>query len=193
MATESFPLPDNLPVPKANREAIHLPGHPLPPLIELSSTSGGFVDLFLLSLTRPILVFIYPRTAAPGEEVQDSWNQIPGARGCTPELCAIRDEIKPLLEKEPNLAIFGLSTQKTEYQVEVVKRLNLPYPLLSDSEFKLQKGLDLPIFDWQSTRYLQRITLLLREGQISQIHYPVFPSTTAAQVALQLISGPKSD
>jgi peroxiredoxin len=191
--TESFPLPQDLPIPTSTKEAQHLPGHPLPPLIELSSTSGGYIDLFLLSLKRPILVFIYPRTGAPGEQIKDSWNQIPGARGCTPELCSIRDDIQPLLLKEPDLAIFALSTQTTEYQQEVVQRLKLPFPILSDCEFKLQKALDLPTFEWQSTKYLQRITLLLREGQITQIHYPVFPSNTAAKVALSLLAGPKHE
>jgi peroxiredoxin len=190
---DTFPLPHDLPVPTSTKEAAHLPGHPLPPLIELQSTAGGIVDLFLLSLKRPVLVFVYPRTAAPGEAVPDSWNQIPGARGCTPELCSIRDEIKPLLAQEPNLAIFALSSQTTTYQQEVVQRLKLPYSLLSDSDFKLQRALDLPTFQWQSTKYLQRITLLLREGQITQIHYPVFPSNTAAKVALSLLTGPSHD
>lgn len=186
--TDLHTLPADLPAPPLDtKAAFHLPGHPLPPLIELSSTAGGFVDLFLLSLSRPILVFIYPRTAAPGEKVPDSWNQIPGARGCTPELCSIRDELQPLLKKEPNLTIYGLSSQSTDYQQEVATRLRLPFPLLSDSECKLQKALDLPTFQWESKTYLQRITLLLREGQVTQIHYPVFPSNTAAKEALRLL------
>ena len=187
---ETFALPPDLPIPAPSKAAIHLPGHPLPPLIELPSTSGGVVDLFLLSLTRPVLLFIYPRTGAPGEQIQETWNQIPGARGCTPELCSVRDGIQSLLAREPTLAIFGLSTQGTDYQTEVVQRLGLPFPLLSDSEFALQSGLDLPTFEWQSTRYLQRITLLLREGQITQVQYPVFPPDSAAKNALDMLAPP---
>jgi peroxiredoxin len=187
MTDLSHPLPPDLPIPAPSKEALHLPGHPLPPLIELASTSGGFVDLFLLSLTRPVLLFVYPRTAKPGEQIQESWNQIPGARGCTPELCGVRDGLQPLLKKEPDLAIFGLSSQSTEYQQEVSQRLHLPFPLLSDSEFKLQEPLGLPTLEWQSTKYLQRITLLLREGQITQVQYPVFPPNTAAENALNML------
>ncbi|UZJ52326.1 hypothetical protein CBS101457_001646 [Exobasidium rhododendri] len=186
--TNFFPLPSNLPVPAPSKAALHLPGHPLPPLIELASTSGGFVDLFLLSLTRPILLFIYPRTAKAGEQVKDSWNSIPGARGCTPELCCIRDEIQPLLARESNLAIFGLSSQTNDYQQEVSKRLQLPFPLLSDSDFKFQAALELPTFQWESVNYLQRITLLLREGQVTQVQFPVFPPNKAAQNALDMLN-----
>jgi peroxiredoxin len=190
--TDPFPLPSNLPVPQPSKAALHLPGHPLPPLIELPSTSGGTVDLFLTSLTRPVLLFIYPRTASPGESVKESWNQIPGARGCTPELCNIRDETKSLLDREPSLAIFALSTQPTTVQQEVAKRLNLSYPILSDSDLKLQSALDLPTLTWESTKYLQRITLLLREGQVTQVNYPVFPSNKAVEFALEMLGTPSA-
>lgn len=186
---QNVALPDNLPVPSASKVALHLSGHPLPPITELSSTAGGTVDLFLLSLQRPVLIFGYPRTAAPGEQVPDSWTLIPGARGCTPHLCSVRDEIKPLLAQEPNLAVFGLSSQTTEYQKEVSERLHLPFPLLSDSDFKLQRQLDLPTFSWQGKQYLERITLLLRDGQITQVHHPVFPPTSAAKEALHMLRG----
>lgn len=183
----AFKLPADLPAPPPSKAALHLLGHPLPPVVELASTAGGTVDLFLTSLTKPVLVFGYPRTGAPGEQVPASWDAIPGARGCTPELCGVRDSLKPLKKAEPGLAIFGLSTQTTEYQREAAERLQLPFPLLSDSDFKLQKALDLPTFEWNGSRYIERITLLLRDGQITQIHHPVFPSTSAASEALRML------
>ncbi|PWN87515.1 BcpB protein, partial [Acaromyces ingoldii] len=185
----TFPLPANLPVPEDTGACVHLPGHPMPPLIELASTAGGVVDLFLLSLSRPVLVFVYPRTASPGEEVPESWNALPGARGCTPELCSIRDGLHPLVEHEPTLAIFGLSVQPTAIQQEAATRLRLPYALLSDESLALQKALDLPTLQWQGRTFLQRVTLLLKEGQITQVHYPVFPPDKAAAVALQMLNG----
>lgn len=180
-------MPPDLPAPPPSKAAFHLPGHPLPPIIDLPSTAGGTVDLFLLSLKRPVLVFAYPRTGAPGETVPASWDAIPSARGCTPELCGVRDSIAPLHKAAPSLAIFGLSTQTTEYQREAAERLRLPFPLLSDAEGKLQKALDLPTFAWNGARYLERITLLLRDGQITQVHHPIFPSTTAAAEALRML------
>jgi peroxiredoxin len=193
MDIHHFPLPDNLPIPQNTQEAVHLAGHPLPPLIELPSTSGGYIDLFLLSLKRPVLLFIYPRTAAPGEKVPESWNDIPGARGCSPHLCGVRDNVKVLEDRERDLAIFGLSNQSTAYQSEAVQRLRLPFPLLSDANGELRKALDLPTFHWQGQTFLQRITLLLREGQITQVQYPVFPPNTAAIEALKMLDAGKSN
>ncbi len=71
-------FPDDLPRPVNDGAAKHLMGHPLPSLTPLQSTNGDEVDLFHLSLDKPILVFIYPRTGAPGENVPKEWDAIPG-------------------------------------------------------------------------------------------------------------------
>lgn len=171
--------------------AIHLGGHPLPPLIELESTKGGFIDLFLLSLQRPVLLFIYPRTASEGEQVSDSWKNIPGAFGCTSHLNSVQDSLSILQAKEQNLAIFGLSVQSSQEQKAFSDRFQLNFPLLSDHTLLFQKALDLPTFTWNQKTYLQRITLLLREGQITQFQFPIPHPTKAAEEALKMLDAGK--
>lgn len=167
--------------------AIHLGGHPLPPLIELESTKGGYIDLFLLSLQRPVLLFIYPRTASEGEQVPDSWKSIPGAFGCTSHLRSIQESLPSLQAKEKDLAIFGLSGQSSKEQKQFSDRFKLEFSLLSDKDLLLQKALDLPTFTWNQNTYLQRITLLLREGQVTQFQFPIPQPTKAAEEALKML------
>ncbi len=110
-----------------------------------------------------------------------------GARGCTPNLCSVRDSIQSLLKAEPTLSIFGLSTQSTEYQREAATRLHLPFPILSDDQLALTGRLELPTFEWEGKQLLKRMTLLLRGGQITRVCYPVFPPDQAAKLALEML------
>ena len=106
------------------------------------------------------MVFAYPRTGVPGEEPlggEASWNAIPGARGCTPQACAIRDLHSDLVGA--GARVFGLSTQDTAYQREAAERLHLPYPLLSDARLKLTRALRLPTFEVEGQVLLRRLTL----------------------------------
>jgi peroxiredoxin len=165
-----FPLPANLPVPTDDGGAAHLIGRPLPD-IDLASTSGGRVALGV----RPgwAVVYIYPMTGRPGVALPPGWDEIPGARGCTPESCAFRDhyaEIRAL-----GAEVFGLSTQSTVYQCEVRERLHLPFDLLSDESFTFTEALSLPTFTTESRRLLKRLTLICRSGNIRHVFYPVFP------------------
>ncbi|PWN53282.1 hypothetical protein IE53DRAFT_310526 [Violaceomyces palustris] len=179
--------PEGLPVPEQDKACFHLLGHPLPALIELDSTCGSKVDLFMLSLSRPVMIFAYPKTGRPGQQVPTGWDLIPGARGCTPHLCSVRDSIQPLLAAEPDLVIYGLSLQDTEYQREAVRRLELPFHILSDSKLELTTALELPTFEVQGETFLKRFTLLLRGGQITRVDYPIFPPHKAAESALGLL------
>lgn len=107
--------------------------------------------------------------------VPKEWDLIPGARGCTPQVCAFRDasaELRGLGVQH----IFGLSTQDTPYQTEVKKRLHLPFDILSDAELKWAKGLNLPTFEWQEKLLVKRITLAVLDGRIIEKWYPVFPT-----------------
>jgi peroxiredoxin len=118
--------------------------------------------------------------AAPGETVPDSWNAIPGARGCTPQACSFRDsfsDIKGLGVSQ----VFGVSTQSPSYQAEVHERLHLPYDLLSDENLQLQKTLNLPTIDWDGGKLLRRVTLAIRDGKIVNVWYPVFPPDKSAE------------
>jgi len=72
--------------------------------------------------------------------------------------------------------IFGLSTQSSEYQKELKDRLELPYEILSDVNLEFQKSLNLPTFEVLGNKLLKRLTLLVQNGRIENVHYPVFPS-----------------
>ncbi len=179
-------LPPDLPVPQDDGAADHLPGMSLPP-IALGSTDGAAVRLDERS-APPTVVFAYPRTGRPNEEMPggtDAWNAIPGARGCTPEACGYRDRFEDF--QALGIRVFGLSTQDTAYQREVVDRLGLPYPLLSDAELALATALDLPRWDHHGETLLKRLTFLVRDGRIDWVEYPVFPSDgDAARVLARL-------
>lgn len=164
-------FPEDLPVPKDDGAADHLLNAKIPS-ISLPATSGSKVDLSTLEdLT---IVFCYPRTGAPGETIPDSWNLIPGARGCTPQACSFRD-----LNKELSLLgvkqIFGLSTQDTPYQQEVKERVHLPFELLSDEKLELVQALNLPTFEWEGKQITKRLTMAVEDGEIVKVWYPVFP------------------
>lgn len=175
-------LPDDLPVPEDDGRAHHLPGLRLP-AVTLHATNGEVVRLD--QLAGRTVVFAYPRTGEPGKPPpggEEAWNAIPGARGCTPHACSFRDEHAAF--EALGVRVFGLSTQDTEYQSEVAERLHLPYPLLSDSELRLTRGLDLPVFEVEGMILLKRITLFLRDGAVEDVTYPVFPPDGAAAEAL---------
>jgi peroxiredoxin len=175
-------LPDDLPVPEDDGAADHLRGAELP-AVALPATDGTRVRLDALAGLS--VVFAYPRTGRPGEEPpggEAGWNAIPGARGCTPEACSFRDE-RARFEAR-GARVFGLSTQDTEYQREAVERLQLPYPLLSDASLELTRALRLPTFEVEGMTLLRRLTLIVREGRIADLVYPVFPPDGGAELAL---------
>jgi peroxiredoxin len=164
-------LPDDLPIPQDDGAADHLQGTTLDSII-LSATNGSKIDLSKLSGTT--VVFIYPMTGVPGVALPEGWDDIPGARGCTPQACSYRDNYDELKKHVDNL--FGLSVQSSEYQKELRDRVELPYEILSDLDFKLATSLNLPTFEANSMKLLKRLTLIIKDGVIIKKHYPVFPS-----------------
>ena len=165
-------LPKDLPVPQDDGACDHLTGMQLPS-VTLHSTGGRAVDLS--SLKGTTVVYIYPRTGRPDQELPTGWNAIPGARGCTPQSCAFRDhyqELKDLGVSE----LFGLSTQNTAYQQEAVERLHLLFEILSDEKLEFAKALKLPTFEVDGMRLIKRLTLIVRDGKIAKVFYPVLPS-----------------
>ena len=104
----------------------------------------------------------------------DGWDAIPGARGCTPQNCAIRDSHRAFADL--GVAVYALSTQKTAYQAEMAERLHLPYPVLSDAELRFAKALDLPTFEADGMPLIRRLTLVAKDGIIERVFYPVFPA-----------------
>lgn len=161
------------------------------PQLSLPSITGRAVDLSDLRAPRTVL-YCYPRTGVPGKPLPEGWDGIPGARGCTPQACGIRDHHQELLELQSD--VFGVSTQTTEYQREMACRLHLPFEILSDAEFKLCAALRLPVFEVDGMRLMKRITLVVRGGRIEQVFYPVFPPDESAEQLLRwLRSHPISD
>jgi peroxiredoxin len=177
-------LPKDLPVPHDDGACDHLTGMPLPSLA-LHSTRGRKVDLS--SLEGTIVVYIYPRTGRPDQDLPTGWNAIPGARGCTPQSCAFRDhyqELKTLGVAE----LFGLSTQDSVYQREAAERLHLPFELLSDEKLKFARALKLPTFEVDGMKLIKRMTLIARDGTIRKVFYPVFPPDKNAHDVIAWLS-----
>ena len=163
-------LPKDLPAPVDDGACNHLLGKTLPS-IALSSTQGRSVDLSAIS--GYVVIYCYPMTGQPGIVLPDGWDEIPGARGCTPQSCAFRDRHQELSELKTQ--VFGLSTQSHEYQMEAVERLHLSFELLSDFDLRFTKMLELPLFEIEKLQLIKRVTLIAKEGKIIKVFYPVFP------------------
>ena len=178
--TDSFhELPKDLPVPTDDGAADHLPGMRLPS-VPLVSTSGETVDLSALS--GKTVVYCYPMTGRPGRDLPQGWDEIPGARGCTPQSCSFRDHHAEL--RDHGARVFGLSTQDTEYQREAAGRLHLPFELLSDQRLAFAEALSLPTFEADGMILLKRVTLIIEDGRIEKVFYPVFPPDKNAEEML---------
>ncbi|HUF81318.1 MAG TPA: peroxiredoxin, partial [Burkholderiales bacterium] len=151
------------------------------PSLKLASTHGRGIDLSALEGT--VVVYIYPRTGRPDEPSPAGWNEIPGARGCTPQSCAFRDHYEELT-RTGAAHVFGLSTQDTMDQKEAVERLHLPFELLSDSQRAFAQALKLPTFQVDGMTLIRRLTLITRDAVIEKVFYPVFPPDGNAQQVL---------
>jgi peroxiredoxin len=185
LAHDPTSLPVDLPVPRDDGEARHLAGSKVPD-IALPSTDGRLVSLAATSGTR-VVVYAYPRTGRPGEAplVKD-WDLIPGARGCTPEACGFRDHHAEL--KAAGAEVFGLSTQQSTYQRELVDRLHLPFAVLSDADLALTRAWRLPTFEAAGETLLKRLTLVIRDGRVEHLWYPVFPPDRHAEEVLRWLA-----
>jgi peroxiredoxin len=168
--------PDDLPIPLDDGAARHLVGMALPNL-SLAATNGKRISLD--SFRDYLVIYCYPMTGKPNNPLPDGWDEIPGARGCTPQSCSFRDHYQEL--KGLNAEVIGLSVQTTDYQKEMVERLHLPFPVLSDVDLKFQKALNLPTFVVAGMTLLKRLTIIARSGKIVSVHYPVFPSDSDPQ------------
>jgi peroxiredoxin len=146
--------------------------------VALPATSGPAVNLSRLR-GRTVL-YIYPRTGVPGVDAPPGWDQIPGARGCTPQSCGFRDHFAEL--KALGVAyVYGLSTQDTSYQREAAERLHLPFAVLSDADLNFALKLHLPMFMTSGMTLLKRMALVIDDGVIVKVFYPVFPPDKNAQ------------
>lgn len=161
-----------IPAPQDDGGARHLQGMAVPD-VALPATDG--TQISLNKLGGRVVVFAYPRTGQPAQiALVDDWDMIPGARGCTPQTCAFRDLHRDM-KVAGAAAVFGLSTQDTGYQREAAERLHLPFPLLSDEKLALTRALRLPTMDVAGLTLIKRLALVIDDGTISKVFYPVFP------------------
>jgi peroxiredoxin len=181
--TDIYEVPGGLPEPEDDGACDHLPGMRLPP-VSLAATSGEHIDLSALAGTT--IVYCYPLTGRPDRDLPQGWDEIPGARGCTPQSCAFRDHHAEL--QDLGARVFGLSTQDSDYQREAAERLNLPYGLLSDEELEFAKALGLPTFEAEGMTLLKRVALVLDGGEIRKVFYPVFPPGRNAEEVIGWLS-----
>ena len=173
-------LPSDLPVPVDDGACDHLIGLKFPDTI-LKSTSSSDVDLS--NIDGIVVVYCYPMTGKPGASLPDGWDKIPGARGCTPQSCSFRDRYTEL--SELGAKVYGISTQTTEYQKEMVERLHVPFPVLSDIDLSFCKALNIPMFIVNKIFLMKRVTMIACNGFIEAVHYPVFPSNSDASWVIQ--------
>jgi peroxiredoxin len=172
MAHEYSSLPLDLPVPEDDGAADHLPGAELPPL-PLAVAGGGVFDLREAATIGTLVAFVYPRTGTPGQPLVPGWDDIPGARGCTPQSCAFRDRHFAL--ERLGATVAGISAMDPGEQVAFAEREGLPYPLLNDGPLLLRDQLGLPTFEVCGTTLYRRLTFVARAGRIEKVFYPVFP------------------
>jgi peroxiredoxin len=161
-----------IPAPTDDGGTAHLTGMKIPS-VSLRATDGAAVDLS--QLTGRTVVFAYPRTGEPGRvSLVDDWDMIPGARGCTPQTCSFRDLFAELKSAGAG-HVFGLSTQSNEYQAEMATRLHLPFPVLSDEKLQLTGALRLPTMEVAGLTLIKRLALIVDDGRVAHVFYPVFP------------------
>lgn len=178
-------LPPDIPAPVDDGRARHLTGVKVPD-VALPATGGGKVNL--AKLKGRTVVYVYPRTGVPGVDAPPGWDQIPGARGCTPQSCGFRDHFIELKDLGVD-RVFGLSTQDTDYQREAAERLHLPFPVLSDAGLAFTRALKLPTFQAAGMTLIKRMVLVVDDGVITKVFYPVFPPDKSAAEVVAWLRG----
>ncbi len=176
-------IPDNIPIPKDDGAADHLLHSRLPELT-LRATNNELINIG--KLAGIVVIYIYPMTGKPDTLLPCGWNEIAGARGCTPQSCGFRDHYSEL--QALNTSVFGLSVQETDYQLEAKERLHLPFELISDSKLLLKSTLNLPTFIVQGMELYKRITLIAKDGNIEKVFYPVFPPNENVDAVIKWLS-----
>ncbi|CAN1507667.1 Bcp Peroxiredoxin [Burkholderiaceae bacterium] len=175
-------LPTDLPIPQDDGACNHLVGMTLPN-VELRATDGAMVNLS--HIPDRLVIYCYPMTGQPNVPLPEGWDQIPGARGCTPQSCSFRDHYQEL--QSLGAKVFGLSVQSTDYQCEMATRLHLPFQVLSDEQYQFKQALSLPTFMAGGMNLLKRVTLIANQGRIEAVHYPIFPSDSDASWVLDYL------
>ena len=169
---DPYVLPEGLPVPVEDGAADHLTGSAVPDLV-LPSSRGA------VNLRDFEVLYVYPRSGRPGRDLLPGWDDIPGARGCTPQSCAFRDHSAELAALGARVA--GLSAQTLDDQIEFAERNRMPFPVISDEWLELARDPGLPTFEVEDLTLYKRLALIAEQGRIVKVFYPVFPPDRNAQ------------
>jgi peroxiredoxin len=187
MTLDPYTLPEGLPVPEDDGAADHLVGMRIPELV--LESSEGPVDLAALARERLVL-YVYPQAGRPGRPLPAGWDEIPGARGCTPQSCGFRDHAAELAELGARVA--GLSVQPLDDQLEFAERNRMPFPVVADPGRELGAALRLPTFEVEGSTLYKRLALVAERGEIVKVFYPVFPPDRNAEEVLAWLAAPTS-
>jgi peroxiredoxin len=179
-----YTLPEGLPVPIDDGACDHLPGLAMPALA--LESSEGPIDLRSLAVGRLVL-YVYPRAGRPGQPALAGWDEIPGARGCTPQSCSFRDHHAELRALGAEVA--GLSAQSLDDQIEFAERNAMPFPVIADPERRLGAALRLPTFEVERLTLYKRVTLVFEGAHIVKVFYPVFPPDRNAGEVIAWLEG----
>lgn len=180
---DPYSLPAGLPVPVDDGAADHLLGARIPN-VTLPSSQGE-IALARLAETRLVL-YVYPQTGPPDRPIQQGWDELPGARGCTPQSCGFRDHAEELAAFGARVA--GVSTQPIAEQEEFAARTKMPFPIISDEGFVLATRLFLPTFEFKGDWFYKRLALIAEKGVIVKVFYPVFPPDQNAVEVLEWLT-----
>ena len=138
------------------------------------------------------VIYCFPGAYAGPAGYPAGWGTIPGASGCTLESAAYRDRMSDFTAR--GARVYGVSTQRPEDQAAFAARQRLPFPLLSDQEFRLAAGLRLPTFRAAGGDWLKRSTLLVRpDREIRGVLYPVPDPVGSVDDALALLDRQRTD
>jgi peroxiredoxin len=184
MSADPYKLPADLPVPEDDGAADHLVGASMPDL-ELPSSRG------VVNVRDVDVLYVYPRTGRPGQPMLAGWDEIPGARGCTPQSCGFRDHAAELAAFAMRVA--GLSAQSLDDQIEFAERNQMPFPVISDKRLELAHVLGLPTFEVEGLRLYKRLALIAEAGTIVTVYYPVYPPDRSAEDVLAWLRGRRSE
>ena len=176
-----------IPRPQDDGAAEHLTGRSV---TSISLRASDESQVNIADLDGRTIIYAYPMTARPDTPLPDGWNMIPGARGCTPQSCSFRDHMQEITSLGVQ-HLYGLSTQETSYQQEAASRLHLPFLILSDYKLQLQKALNLPVMTVEGTILLKRLTMVIDDGTITKVFYPVFPPDNNAACLLYTSPSPR--
>lgn len=177
---DPYVLPEGLPVPVDDGAADHLTGSAVPDLV-LPSSRGA------VNLRDFEVLYVYPRSGRPGRDLLPGWDDIPGARGCTPQSCAFRDHSAELAAVGARVA--GLSAQTLDDQIEFAQRNQMPFPVISDEWLELARDPGLPTFEVEGLTLYKRLALIAEQGRIVKVFYPVFPPDRNAQDVVDWLKG----